>query len=85
MNHVVTKMSERISRILKECKAKREILEEENFEELLIMVSTKLELVTEQRGNASVEGVITKLRAAYRANQLMTFRQFLEMFSKIIG
>tara|TARA_B100001059_G_scaffold66368_1_gene62866 strand:- start:5351 stop:5587 length:237 start_codon:yes stop_codon:yes gene_type:complete len=78
-------MSERISRILKECKAKREILEEENFEELLIMVSTKLELVTEQRGNASVEGVITKLRAAYRANQLMTFRQFLEMFSDIIG
>lgn len=78
-------MSNRISRILKESREKRELLEEENFEELLSLVSQKLELVTEQRGNASVEGVITKLRAAYRQNQLMTFREFLEMFSKIIG
>lgn len=78
-------MSNRISRILKESRAKRELLEEENFEELLSLVSHKLELVTEQRGNASVEAVITKLRAAYRQNQLMTFREFLEMFSRIIG
>lgn len=78
-------MSNRISRILKESREKRALLEEENFEELLSLVSQKLELVTEQRGNASVEGVITKLRAAYRQNQLMTFREFLEMFSNIIG
>ena len=78
-------MSNRITRILKENRERRELLEEENFEDLLNLISDKLDLVTEQRGNASVEGVITKLRSAYRANQLMTFREFLDMFSRIIG
>lgn len=78
-------MSERISRILRESAERRRLLEEENFEELLNEVSAKLDLITEQRGNASIESVIAKLRSKYRANELLTFRQWLDEFSKIIG
>lgn len=78
-------MSDRITRILKENVERRKIREERTFEELLEEVSDKLDLITEQRGNASIEGVITKLRGKFRSNELMTFRQWLDEFSNIIG
>lgn len=41
--------------------------------------------ITEARSNTDIERVITKLRAEYRKNQLMTFREFLTIFAEIIG
>lgn len=41
--------------------------------------------LNERRGNADVEKIVTKLRGRYRSNELMTFRQFLDICSDILS
>jgi uncharacterized protein YqgV (UPF0045/DUF77 family) len=75
------KVSKKISDLLEE----KHLAETEfSIDYLEDLVESVLD-ITEVRSNSDIERVITRLRAEYRKNRLMTFREFLVLFAAIIG
>lgn len=78
-------MSRKIEKLLQERMEERRAIQEDVIVEDIDFIMNSLNDLAEGTSNASVEEVIKKLRSQYRANELMTFRQWLNVFAKIIG